>query len=226
VWLDDDERDRLGEHAGFLLSEKRWEASRGFALSDEVCTIVATQAALMILEIDPAAFRLVDTVLVHPRPMRSTGPQTGPAPGVVSAAGRPVAGHTRTHGPVVIAWNQARADAARPELGRNVVMHEFAHKIDLIDSVLDGTPPVSDADRARWEAVVSAELEAAREGTSALRPYAGHNAGELFAVASETFFCRPEAMATDSADLYGLLADFYRQDPARRLPPSDAAAVP
>jgi Mlc titration factor MtfA (ptsG expression regulator) len=64
---------------------------------------------------------------------------------------------------------------------------------------------------------VAAELDAAREGTSALRSYAGHNAGELFAVATETFFCRPVEMAADSADLYGLLGDFYRQDPAARL---------
>lgn len=221
--LDDDERERLADRADSLLRDKRWEAARDFELTDEVRVVVAAQAAMIILELDPGVFRLVDTVLVHPRPMRTHRPATGPAPGLLTERSGPVGGHTFTHGPVVIAWNQARANARRPESGRNVVIHEFAHKIDLLDAALDGTPPLPRDDREQWAAVVTAELEAVREGTSALRPYAGHNPGELFAVASETFFCRPVEMAAESSELYGLLAGFYRQDPAERVRRASAA---
>lgn len=221
--LDDAERDLLADRADALLRDKRWEAARGFELTDEVRVVIAAQAALMVLEADPGVFRLVDTVLVHPRPMRTHRPVTGPAPGLLTERPGPVGGHTFTHGPVVIAWSQARANARRPEAGRNVVIHEFAHKIDLLDATLDGTPPLAAEERQRWEAVVAAELDAVREGTSALRSYAGHNPGELFAVASETFFCRPVEMEAESPELYDLLGGFYRQDPAERVRRSTTA---
>ncbi len=99
------------------------------------------------------------------------------------------------------------------------MLHEFAHKIDMHDGVLDGTPLLPDDDeRQRWVDVCTARYDAIRDGDPAafLRSYAGTNPGEFFAVATETFFTRPVDLATRHPDLYGVFAGFYRQDPAPR----------
>jgi Mlc titration factor MtfA (ptsG expression regulator) len=221
--LDADERGRLGELADTLLSSKRWEAARGVTLTDEVRTVVAGHAALVILGLDESWYDGVGTVVIRRGAMRKRPPVPtwGPVRGVVNGSPGPVDGEAHDgNGPVMINWSSARREAANPRLGRDVTIHEFTHKIDMIDRTIDGTPPIpDDAARQRWIDVCTAEFEALRTGTAGplLRPYAATNPGEFFAVTTETFFTRPEAMATDKPELYDVLRAFFRQDPAARL---------
>jgi Mlc titration factor MtfA (ptsG expression regulator) len=123
-------------------------------------------------------------------------------------------------GPVIVAWDAARAGARHPERGHNVVFHEFAHKLDMLDNMIDGTPPLPDqATRRRWIEVCTAEFQLVRAGLGGhlLWSYAGVNPGEFFAVATEVFFGRPLELRIEKPALYEVLADFYRQDPAARL---------
>jgi hypothetical protein len=86
---------------------------------------------------------------------------------VVTDSAFPILGEASFDGPVVIAWDEAAANARHPERGHNVVYHEFAHKLDMDDGVVDGTPRLPDsATRARWIEVCTAEFEALRAGTS------------------------------------------------------------
>jgi Mlc titration factor MtfA (ptsG expression regulator) len=104
-----------------------------------------------------------------------------------------------------------------------VVFHEFAHKIDMVDGVADGMPRLSDRDsRMRWVEVCGREFQAVRravaEGTpTPLRDYAATNQAEFFAVATEAFFDIPVALQEARPELYGVLRQFYRQDPAARV---------
>jgi len=220
--LDDDERARMGELMAWLLGRKRWEAARGFALTDEIRLVIAAQASLLILGLDVDAYRDVVSVIVHPTTVTLRGPRAGPAQGVMTDGPMPILGQASDRrGPVIIAWDAARADARHPERGHNVVIHEFAHKLDMLDNMVDGTPPLPDrAARRRWVEVCTAEYRALRAGRGGhlLRPYAGVNPGEFFAVATEVFFNLPAAMQTEKPALYEVLRDFYRQDPAARLP--------
>jgi Mlc titration factor MtfA (ptsG expression regulator) len=96
-------------------------------------------------------------------------------------------------------------DTRQHKRDRNVVFHEFAHKIDMLDDVVDGTPPISDPDqRDRWIEVCTASFKRLRNGTSTgvLRDYAGVNPGEFFAVASEVFFSAPQRLWAGERDLY------------------------
>src|ERR687897_432020 len=142
------------------------------------------------------------------------------ARGVVTDAPQPILGQAHARrGPVVIAWDAARADARHPHRGRNVVFHEFAHKLDMLDDLIDGTPPLPDpAARDRWIEVCTAEYELLRagEGGDLLSDYAAVNPGEFFAVATEAFFGLPREMRDQKPALYGVLREFYRQDPATR----------
>ena len=89
----------------------------------------------------------------------------------------------------------------------------------MIDGTVDGTPPFADpTQRQRWVDVCTVEFEALRRGDeSVLRDYGAVDAGEFFAVATETFFSRPIELAEQKPQLFEVLRDFYRQDPAERL---------
>jgi MtfA peptidase len=217
--LDDDERAALGELMG-QIAERRWEAANGFALTDEITVTIAAQAALLVLELGIDCYRDVTAIVVHPTTVTLRGERAGPAPGVRTDAPLPVVGQTRDRrGPVLIAWDAARAGARHPERGYNVVLHEFAHKLDMLDGLVDGTPPLPDpVARRRWIDVCTAEYRRLRagEGGHVLRGYAGVNPGEFFAVATEVFFDRPIELRAEAPDLYDVLRAFYRQDPVAR----------
>jgi Mlc titration factor MtfA (ptsG expression regulator) len=219
--LDDAERTRLGELADEVLRTKRWEAARGFELTDEVRTVVAGHAGLLALGLDGAPFDGVSTIVVRARAMRRTAPMAGPAKGVLMDSPGVVDGEAHhADGPVMLVWASARREAANPRLGRDVVLHEFAHKLDMLDGTIDGTPPLAgDGQRRRWVDVCTTAYEGVRSGDAVwpLRPYAGTNPGEFFAVASEVFFTLPVQLQGARPELYDVLAGYYRQDPARRV---------
>jgi Mlc titration factor MtfA (ptsG expression regulator) len=153
--------------------------------------------------------------------MRRTAPMAGPARGVLMDAPGAVDGEAHeADGPIMLVWSSARREAANPRMGRDVVLHEFSHKLDMLDGTLDGTPPMSDPDaRSRWIEVCTAEYRGVRDGTAGplLRPYAGTNVGEFFAVATEAFFTKPVRLQETKPALYEVLKSYYRQDPARRV---------
>ncbi|MDZ4826988.1 MAG: zinc-dependent peptidase [Actinomycetota bacterium] len=218
-YLDGEERLVLEEYTLLLVADKRWEASRGFTLTDEIRVTIAGQAALLILAIGFDAYRNVGSIIVHPTTMKLKGQRAGPARGTVVDAPIPVLGVAHYQGPVIVAWDSVLAGARHPEHGHNVVYHEFAHKLDMLDDVIDGTPPIAVQEQMqRWVDVCTAEYEALRAGNGDfLRTYAAVNPAEFFAVATEAFFDIPVEMETAKPDLYGVLRDFYRQDPAQRV---------
>lgn len=217
--LDEDERSRLEETTLALIADKGWEASRGFELTAEIMVTVAAQASLLVLNLDYAMYDSVGTILVHPSTQTLHGQRGTHVSGVVSDGPFPVLGSTSFTGPVVIAWDAARHAARHPERGHNVVYHEFAHKLDMTNGMVNGTPRLTDqAELDRWVEVCSAEYHALRAGTggSLLRDYGGVNPGEFFAVATEIFFDHPIDMEREKPALYGVLSNFYQQHPAER----------
>jgi Mlc titration factor MtfA (ptsG expression regulator) len=203
-----------------LLRGPRWEAARGFELTDEVRVLIAAQAAIPVLALGAGCYDDVETIIVHPTTVRFDAPRPGPVPGTVTSGPNPLAGRATHRGPIVIAWDSAKRDARHPERGRDVVIHEFAHALDMIDGVLDGTPPLPEGDiPSRWARTFGAELRALRRGGTGgvFRTYASTSAAELFAVASEAFFCRPVRLEEERPAVYDLLRTFYRQDPAERF---------
>jgi Mlc titration factor MtfA (ptsG expression regulator) len=216
--LDDDERERLGDLMEAIVEAKRWEAANGFALTDEIRTVIAAQAALLILGLDFDWYRAVQAIVVHPSTVISHEARPGPA-GTMEDGPFPLLGLADSHfGPVVIAWDEAKANARHPEWGHDVVLHEFAHKLDMLDDVVDGTPPLHRReDGPPWHAVCTRELALLRAGEGwPLRDYGGTDPGEFFAVATEAFFDLPLELEAVKPALYRILRDFYRQDPAAR----------
>ncbi|MEY2582368.1 MAG: MtfA peptidase [Ilumatobacteraceae bacterium] len=218
--LDDSERGRLAELAEFLVSNKRWEAANGFDLTDEVILTIAMQAAVLVLGLDTGYFGKVTTIIVHPTTFAIPGPRATAIQGMLDAGERPLLGEAHhDRGPLLLAWDQVRAGARHRGRGHNVVFHEFAHKMDMLDGVVDGTPLLPNRVALdRWIEVCAAELELMRRGEAGalLDDYAATDPGEFFAVATEVFFDRPIEFRNTRAQLYEVLSAFYRQDPAAR----------
>ncbi len=221
VWplLDEGEQQRMLQITDELLSRKRWEAARGFTVDDTVRVVIAAQAALLVLNLSTDHYRQVSGIVVHPSTLMTSGARPGPSLGTVTSDPQAVLGLAQDrHGPVVIAWDQALAGARSDEPGHNVVLHEFAHKLDMLDGSIDGTPLVPRDLRADWIRVctsVYADLVAGRPRPP-MRWYGATNPGEFFAVATEVFFEQSVDLAAYEPELYDVLARFYRQDPAVR----------
>ena len=123
-------------------------------------------------------------------------------------------------GPVMIVWSSAAARGANPRLGRDVVLHEFAHKLDMLDGTIDGTPPIADgasATAGSRSAPPSTRACASGEAGGRCGRTPATNPGEFFAVATEMFFTLPLQLQAAKPALYDVLAGYYRQDPAARV---------
>jgi Mlc titration factor MtfA (ptsG expression regulator) len=223
VWrlLDDDERALLEATSDWLLRHKHWEAAQGLTLVDEITVTIAAQASLLVLGLTVDEYREVSAIIVYPTTMQSRGVYAGPATGTVTEGVVPVLGEAHERrGPVILAWDQADDAARHPGRGHNVVLHEFAHKLDMVDDILDGTPRLQQrGDRERWVAVCTEAYEALRAGIERppLQPYGATNPAEFFAVATEAFFDVPIALEQREPALYEVMRDFYKQDPAARI---------
>ena len=219
--LDADERARLGDLLEWFVQRKRFEAARGFQLTQPVVLTVAANAALLVLGVGRDAYRDVASIIVHRGTITHRGVRSTSIRGVVADGPRQLAGHALDRrGPVVISWRAARSDARRPGSGHNVILHELAHKLDAVDGIFDGTPELGGrADRERWVRVCTAEYRRLRrrpDPASVLRDYAATNPAEFFAVATEAFFETPLELQASRPRLYDVLGGYYDQDPAAR----------
>ena len=216
--LTTEELERMELLVAHFVHLTRWEAANGFELTDDVKVLIAAQASMLLLGLDIDDFPQLTSVIVHPSTVRLHGEYS--AGGAVRASGtQSLLGQAHYRGPVVLSWNAAQLGARFPGSGMNVVYHEFAHQLDMLDGVTDGTPPLGDETaRARWVEVCTTAYDSVRaEGSPVLRSYAGTNPAEFFAVATEVFFNRPVEVRAFEPALYGELRSFYRQDPAARL---------
>lgn len=223
--LDDGEREHLRKLVQVFVAEKHWEGAGGLELTDEVRVTVAGEACLMLLGRDHSLYRGVQSIVVYPsaivRPKR--GRSFFDPGGQPDEGEKAVVGEAHLDGPVLLSWDAAKKGARNPRDGRNVVIHEFAHKIDMLDRRADGTPPLESREaRQSWAEIASEVYLELRRRTergrkSFLDAYGATNEAEFFAVATEHFFEQPIELEQQHRDLYGLLRDYYNQDPADRV---------
>ncbi|MBU3947681.1 MAG: zinc-dependent peptidase [Proteobacteria bacterium] len=223
--LNEIERADLRALMQVFLEEKHWEGCGGLDLTDEIRVTIAAQACLLLLGLPHNYYRNVDSILVYP----STVVPPEHRPGFFERVNGPVEvpvplmGQAFAQGPVILVWDAVLHGARHPEQGHNVVYHEFAHKLDMLDGAADGTPPLSDREQlAEWVAVCSREFlrlrSLAEKGHKTfLDAYGAKNEAEFFAVATEEFFDRPISLKEHSPDLYHVLSAYYRQEPALRV---------
>lgn len=221
-YLSESERDRLHEHVKIFVAEKNWEGCGGLAMTDEIKVTIAGQAAIMLLAFDVGALDHVLSILVYPTAYIAPGRQNVGSMVLVGEDHR--LGEAWQRGPVILSWADVLEDGRNPGHGNNLVWHELAHQLDMLDHDVDGIPPLPTREAyRRWRQVMTAEFErlaahAARGRPTLLDEYGATDPAEFFAVATECFFDRPQELHERHSRLYDVLRQFYRQDPAQRVP--------
>lgn len=227
-YLEGHEQRQLCQLVQLFVAEKEWEGCNGLVLTDEMKVTIAGQACLLLLGLvdvlrGPELYANVETILVYPSTFipRRQEESIFAIPGIEHPM-LPLIGEAHRRGPVILTWDAVRRSGRHPEVGHNVVYHEFAHKLDMLDGAVDGVPPLGDkAEYERWNRVCQSEYarlrelsDAGREGV--LDPYGSTDEAEFFAVVTEAFFDAPIELAEEYPALYEVLSAFYRQDTASR----------
>lgn len=220
--LDETEQAKLRDDLRVLAAEKNWEGCGSMQIDDEVKVTIAAQAALLVLGFEGEYFDSVLSVLVYPDAYVAPDRKVTGA-GVVIEGPSSRYGEAWYRGPVVLSWPEVLAGGRREAGSNNLVLHEFAHQLDMLNGdIVDGTPPLqSPAQYERWQQVLHTEHQRLRRACRSRQPtvldcYGAGEISEFFAVATECFFQLPSRLAVEHPDLYEILSGYYRQDPRRR----------
>jgi Mlc titration factor MtfA (ptsG expression regulator) len=219
--LGDADRGKLRRVVQILIAEKEWEGCRGLELTDEMRVNIAALMAILILGFDDFYFDHVQTILVYPDEY-VVKQERGLGGGALIEEDSERLGEAHYRGPVILSWRDIEEHV--PGHGNNLVFHEFAHQLDMLNGAADGTPILQTDDlAARWAKVMNAEYRRLQRAERSHRetlldPYGASDPAEFFAVTTECFFDAPHEMHEVYPALYELFRDYYRQDPARWPP--------
>ncbi|AUN94882.1 M90 family metallopeptidase [Pseudazoarcus pumilus] len=217
-FLETHERARLRELATGVLAHKQFHGAHEFALDDDMMLAIALQAALPVYRLGLDAYRGWVGIVVYPGDIVIPRSEVDEA-GIVHEFDDEVLGEAWEAGPVLLSWHD---DEGRPD-GVNVVIHEFAHKLDMANGGADGLPPLpAGMSVEAWARDFGAAYEALCRQVdmglpTMLDPYAAEHPAEFFAVASEAFFETPQALRAAYPAVYAQLARFFGLDPAANL---------
>jgi Mlc titration factor MtfA (ptsG expression regulator) len=238
--LSADEEQALRQRAAWVLASKSFVGAHDLVVTEAIMLAIAIQAALPILRLDLVLYEGWTDIIVYPGGFLIPRTDVDEA-GVVHEYIEEASGEAWEGGPVILSWEDA---SPAGQGGANVVIHEFAHKLDLHAGDADGVPSLSahrEMKVSEWRSVLeetferfSAALAAVEDAIPRhvdpesedaapwfqalpLDPYAATDVGEFFAVSTEAFFVDPAPLAAAYPAWYGMLAQYYRQDPLRRL---------
>jgi Mlc titration factor MtfA (ptsG expression regulator) len=242
------EQAALRELATLFIADKEYTTAHALPLTDEMVASVAVQACVPILNLGIEWYRGWHGIVLYPGEFiirRTVEDEIGLVHGVVEEA----SGEAWERGPVILSWPDVHTPGAGLDAGAhqiedtyNVVIHEFAHKLDMLDGEPDGVPPFSRSlhagiDREAWAETFLDEYERFAQACDqydesdwddperlppvlrVIDPYGAEAAGEFFAVASESFFTDPGGLRRHWPVVYRCLAGFYRQDPVALASP-------
>jgi Mlc titration factor MtfA (ptsG expression regulator) len=212
--LDAAGRQRLKALTEAFLDEKEFTAVGGLELNDEICVAIAAQGCLPILNLGLTAYRDWVGIVVYPDEF-VVSREIHDEDGVVHEYADVLSGEAWQGGPLLISWHDVQLAGD----GYNVVIHEFAHKLDMLNGEADGIPALhSGITTSEWETTLlaayddfCARVDAGEE--TPIDPYASDDPAEFFAVLSECFFDLPEVFAAEYPALYALFCRYYRQKP-------------
>ncbi len=214
--LDERERGMLRQLAARFLARKSFSAAGGHDLTDRQCLAIAALACLPVLERGFEWLEGWSEVIVYPGGFRVRREHHDEHTGVVTEGDEELIGEAWERGPVILSWADVQEDLAHPFEGLNVVVHEIAHKLDMLDGAMNGVPRLPDGmSRREWIATMQAAYDAftARvdDGEeTGIDPYAAESPEEFFAVAAEAWFSTPQALEHDLPTVAALLRRLFR----------------
>jgi Mlc titration factor MtfA (ptsG expression regulator) len=211
---------RLRELSTLFLADKEFAGAHGLHVDDEMAVAVAAQACLPVLRLGLHWYRDFKGIVVHADAVLAHR-EVIDADGVVHQFAEELSGEAMQGGPLMLSWRDVAEAGSSAEWGYNVVIHEFAHVLDVRDGTADSVPALVDrSERERWLQALGDEYKSFCADVDAglhtlLDPYAAEAIDEFFAVTTEVFFVAPDDLAQVHPRVYELLVRFFQQDPAR-----------
>lgn len=218
--LDCARQDELRQLVGVFLARKRFYALADAALSERHRVLIAMQACLPVLRQGPRALRGWRDILVYPGEFKVRRSHHDDRSGVVTEREDVLIGEAWERGPLVLSLADVQLDLKQPWDGYNVVVHEVAHKLDMLDGPPDGVPPLPpQIPRRQWivafqRAFDQLSNDVARGRSTLIDPYAAESADEFFAVVSELHWSQPGVLRRAEATVAVLLDAYYGPSPA------------
>jgi hypothetical protein len=211
----------LASHMQVFLDEKDIVGRNGFAVDDRVKILIAAQACLLIINRPGDYYPGFRTILVYPETYVANSTRTEGMLHITSTSAR--AGESWRRGPVILAWDHVIQGARNNRDGHNVVMHEFAHKLDEENAAMDGLPLLPSREQyQQWSEVLSAEFTVQQQKYAdgiddIIDSYGATSPAEFFAVVTETFFEQPQQLHRLHPALYEQFKQCYMLDPLNWL---------
>ena len=215
--LDGDARDRFERDVRFYLDEQTFEAVADVTLTDDLRLSVAAGAAMLLHGRPDWELPRGRTVLFYPGHFDDEY--------YIDSQDAEWDGIVHEQGPIILSAPSVEDSWIYPHDGHNLVLHELVHLFDFSNVGPDGMPSLmASGSEEAWRALVRQEMQRVEEGRSLLRDYAASSPSELFAVAVENFFERPEALYRRHWKLYEALQAFFNLDPRQLIGADERAA--
>ena len=216
--MPDDLRLQLQRLVKQFLHEKTFVGCAGLVVTEEMRVTIAAQACLLLLNRPSRVYPGLHAVLVYPGAFLVPRREQDGA-GVVTETRQDLLGESWGDGRVVLSWEHVRRAGLPAEGTHNVVLHEFAHQLDSESGSNNGAPYLGSPERYRsWSETLARDFALLRRDAywgqrDVLDPYGATNPAEFFAVATESFFEQPHALAARHPALYAEFEAYYRVDP-------------
>ena len=206
----------LKGYVNLFVATKHFEGCQGVRVTDEMRVTIAALACLLLLNRKTRNYPKLRTIFIYPFAYIAN-PDTNEVR----------LGESWDDGEVVLSWNDVTRTSHEVRSGKNLVIHEFAHRLDQLDGAGDGVPNLqTESQYSAWAEVMSREFERLRKKThkghkTTIRPYGATNSAEFFACITETFFEKPHQLKKKHPDIYHELQEFYQLDPATWTEPKE-----
>jgi MtfA peptidase len=212
------ERRRLQGHIQVFLAEKQFIGCKGLQVTEEIKLTIAAVACLLLLNERGEYFPKLRSILIYPSTY-VVNETVSDGNYVVEERRVARLGESWSRDQVVLSWEQVKQDIHNWRDGHNVVLHEFAHQLDQEDGKAEGVPILQrKSDYPIWASVMAQEYQQLchdlqQDMETVIDSYGATNPAEFFAVATETFFEKPQQLLEKHPALYELLQGYYHVNP-------------
>ncbi|QBZ84079.1 Protein MtfA [Hydrogenovibrio crunogenus] len=214
------EKAHLRELTTLFLHQKNFKGTQGFEITLNIGVAISAQACLLILHLGLEYYDECDDIIIYPGAFK-VARQTPDEMGLVSHEAKVLAGESWLQGPVIVSWDASFAEMEKTMPGHNVVLHEFAHKLDMLNGRANGMPPLHrNMVREVWTKVFTEAFEHLQTRLEhhqhpEINEYAATSPAEFFAVTTEYFFTAPTKLRRHFPKVFTQLCLFYRQNPIK-----------
>lgn len=210
--LGDEEKARFAAEVREFLGHTNIEGV-GAAVEDVDKVLIASSAVIPIFAFPGWKYRNLTNVILYPDTFDEKYQFEGDRRSIMGMVG---SGHL--NGQMLLSQSALRSGFSDHGGSSNTAIHEFVHLVDKTDGTVDGMPSslIQHSYSLPWLKVMHEEIRRIESGHSDINPYAAMNESEFLAVVSEYFFEKPGTMAEHHPELYRLLSQIFRQDPAAR----------